>query len=250
VLVWVSLLVACAGNGPIAPISNRDPNLRLDAQYYIAKRDDTLYSIAWQYGQDFKEVARWNGIQAPYHLAVGQRIRVAEPVPPEPAPPPAAKDVTKPAKIAKRKSPRAANARSKEPTKSSALLQSQAIRWQWPVHGRVLRSFSANDSGKKGLGIAGYFGQPVVAAARGKVVYSGSGLIGYGKLIIIKHDERYLSAYANNRRLLVQEGDQVTVGQRIAEMGRSGTEKVMLHFEIRRDGRAVDPLHYLPKRKS
>jgi len=250
VLVWLSLVVACGG-GPVAPVSNRDPNLRLDAQYYTVKKDDTLYSVAWQYGQDFKEVARWNGIQPPYHLNVGQRITVVEPARQETSPPPpSAKTVTKPAETPNRKPPRAAIAKRHQLAKPPASTHGQAIRWQWPVQGKVLRTFSANDSGKKGLDIGGHIGQPVVAAAHGKVVYSGSGLIGYGKLIIIKHDERYLSAYANNRRLLVREGDKVTIGQRIAEMGRSGTESVMLHFEIRRDGRPVDPLYYLPKRES
>lgn len=250
VFVWMSLLVACTGGGAVAPVSNRDSNLRLDARYYTVKKDDTLYSVAWQYGRDFKEVARWNGIQPPYHLNTGQRITVMAPVEQKASPPPSAETVTKPAESANRKPPRAANAKRRQPASSSAATRGQAVRWQWPVQGKVVRTFSANDSGKKGLDIAGDIGQPVVAAARGRVVYSGSGLIGYGKLIIIKHDERYLSAYANNRRLLVREGDEVTIGQRIAEMGRSGAKNVMLHFEIRRDGRPVDPLYYLPKRES
>jgi lipoprotein NlpD len=118
-------------------------------------------------------------------------------------------------------------------------------RWRWPARGKVVTSFSA--SGRKGIDIEGRFGQTVMAAAGGRVVYSGSGLIGYGQLIIVKHNKRYLSAYAHNNKLLVKEGDAVKGGQRIAEMGRSGPNRALLHFEIRRDGKPIDPLRYLPK---
>ena len=118
-------------------------------------------------------------------------------------------------------------------------------RWRWPAKGKVVTSFSR--SGGKGIDIAGKFGQTIVAASAGRVVYSGSGLIGYGQLIIVKHNKRYLSAYAHNNKILVKEGDTVTGGQRIAEMGRSGSNRAMLHFEIRRDGKPIDPLRYLPK---
>jgi lipoprotein NlpD len=118
-------------------------------------------------------------------------------------------------------------------------------RWRWPAKGKVVTSFSR--SGGKGIDIAGKFGQVIVAASDGSVVYSGSGLIGYGQLIIVKHNKRYLSAYAHNNKILVKEGDTVKGGQRIAEMGRSGSNRAMLHFEIRRDGKPIDPMRYLPK---
>jgi lipoprotein NlpD len=121
-------------------------------------------------------------------------------------------------------------------------------RWVWPTDGPLLRPFFPDNAGKKGIDIGGGLGQSVRAASEGKVVYSGSGLIGYGKLIIIKHNKTYLSAYAHNRRLLVKEGDYVRIGQRIAELGNTATEKPMLHFEIRRNGEPVDPLRYLPAR--
>ena len=124
--------------------------------------------------------------------------------------------------------------------------QPEALAWVWPATGRVLRGFS--EGGNKGLDISGRTSSPVRAAARGRVVYSGSGLVGYGKLIIVKHNKSYLSAYAHNDRLLVKEGDSVRGGQRIAQMGQTGTQEVKLHFEIRRDGRPVDPLIYLPRR--
>ena len=117
--------------------------------------------------------------------------------------------------------------------------------WRWPTRGKVIGAFGR--SGRKGIDVAGRFGQPVVAAAGGKVVYSGGGLIGYGELIIVKHNKQYLSAYAHNSKLLVQEGAIVKGGQRIAEMGRTGADQVKLHFEIRRNGKPVDPIRYLPK---
>jgi lipoprotein NlpD len=122
-----------------------------------------------------------------------------------------------------------------------------AAGWSWPARGQLLARFQSNGSLNKGIDIAGQLGEPVRAASDGAVVYAGRGLIGYGDMIIIKHDETYLSAYAHNSRLLVKEGDQVKVGQVIAEMGSSGTDRVKLHFEIRRKGQPVDPLAYLPR---
>jgi lipoprotein NlpD len=123
----------------------------------------------------------------------------------------------------------------------------QRVVWVWPARGRVLRGFA--EGGSKGVDIGARLGAPVRAAADGRVVYSGSGLVGYGKLIILKHNNSYLSAYAHNDRLLVKEGDSVVGGQRIAHMGQTGTQEVKLHFEIRRDGKPVDPLKYLPTRR-
>jgi lipoprotein NlpD len=120
------------------------------------------------------------------------------------------------------------------------------VRWVWPTRGKVIKGFSVSAEGKKGLDIAGKSGQTIVAAANGKIVYAGSGLRGYGKLIIIEHNKKYLSAYAHNRLLKVTEGDRVAQGQPIAEMGKTGTSRTMLHFEIRRDGQSVDPKRYLP----
>jgi lipoprotein NlpD len=123
-----------------------------------------------------------------------------------------------------------------------------AIAWTWPTTGAVIGKFDDSDPLKKGINIGGSLGQPVRAAAAGRVVYSGSGLVGYGKLIIVKHNDQMLSAYAHNKELLVVEGDVVEAGSQIAEMGSSGANVVMLHFEIRRDGQPVDPLNYLPGR--
>ncbi|MEO5702985.1 MAG: peptidoglycan DD-metalloendopeptidase family protein [Gammaproteobacteria bacterium] len=117
--------------------------------------------------------------------------------------------------------------------------------WMWPTQGEVIQGFSVTE---KGLSIAGKEGQPIHAAAAGRVVYRGSGLIGLGELVIIKHDKSFLSAYAHNKKVLVTEGDKVTLGQTIAEMGKTGTERVKLYFEIRKDGKPVDPLLYLPRK--
>ena len=127
-------------------------------------------------------------------------------------------------------------------------MPSRNLAWQWPAKGNVASTFNAADPLRKGVKIAGREGSDIRAAERGKVVYSGSGLIGYGRLIIVKHNDNYLSAYGHNRDLLVSEGDQVIKGQKIAAMGRANTGKPLLHFEIRRNGKPVDPLRLLPKR--
>ena len=121
-------------------------------------------------------------------------------------------------------------------------------RWHWPTKGKVIGSFGK--SGRKGIHLAGSYEQPVVAAAAGRVVYSGAGLVGYGRLIVLKHNKHFFSAYAHNSKILVKEGEVVKGGQRIALMGSSGSDKVKLHFEIRRDGKPVDPLRYLPRQRS
>ena len=118
--------------------------------------------------------------------------------------------------------------------------------WVWPTEGRIVAGFSPR-AGLKGIDISGKYGQTIRSAAAGKVVYAGAGLRGYGKLIIVKHNEVFLSAYAHNRKILAREGIRVAAGQRIAEMGDTGTDRVKLHFEIRKDGRPVNPIHYLPK---
>jgi lipoprotein NlpD len=126
---------------------------------------------------------------------------------------------------------------------------SASLTWQWPATGSLIGRFATGRAtSNKGIDIAGEAGDPVRAAAAGSVVYSGSGLLGYGQLVIIKHNDQFLSAYAHNRRLLVKEGDQIKAGEKIAEMGSSGAEKVKLHFEIRRSGKPVNPETYLPKR--
>lgn len=209
-------------------------------------RGDTLYSIAWRYGADYRDIARWNGIADPYLIVPGQRLRLVAPVAaPAPARPPrhsvaAPHEPIAPAATAPRPEP--------EPTSRASVpvlaVGNGPIRWQWPTSGRVVRSDTP--TAKKGLDLSGTQGQAVNAAAAGAVVYSGSGLLGYGRLIILKHSDTFLSAYAYNERLLVAEGDRVAAGQQIATMGLGNNGQPVLHFEIRKDGKPVNPLDHLP----
>ncbi|MDD3519087.1 MAG: peptidoglycan DD-metalloendopeptidase family protein [Chromatiales bacterium] len=229
--------------------------------YYIVDRGDTLYSIAFDRGLDFRDVAAWNGIRVPYTIYPGQRLRLIAPpgyvrpaTPMATAPPAKKTPATKPPATQTRPAPKQPAAATKPPaqTKHAPAPTKPAPAgkpvWQWPTQGQVIRGFSADGTTKKGIAIAGKSGQPVRASAAGRVVYSGSGLIGYGELIIIKHNENFLSAYAHNERILVREGEDVKAGQQIARLGSTGTDRPMLHFEIRYDGKPVDPMRYLPKR--
>jgi len=257
--------------------------------HHVVKRGETLYSIGWAYGYDYRQVAKWNRIQPPYYLSPGQRLRVAPPAGQSVAALQeyqpdnsqttrnrGAAPVVGPSGSAK--GSRSATAKNRPPrTVSSKLTTSQVtsssfkqkarkvvskvkeyfgsktVKWRWPTKGRrISQSFSANDPTRQGLDISGKLGSPVVVAAPGKVVYAGSGLARYGKLIIVKHNEKYLSAYAFNKKLYVKEGEIVKAGQRIADMGSASTNgragRAKLHFEIRRNGKPVDPLRYLPRR--
>ena len=211
--------------------------------YHRVERGDSLYSIGWQYDQDYRQVAVWNNIKPPYVLAHGQWLRVA---PPLQGARPAPVVVAVPGKSRTSGETVAPVITAPPPmaTKPSPVMTSQA--WQWPTRGELVRTFAADEPGKKGVDIRGRLGQPILSAAAGRVVYGGNGLVAYGNLLIIKHDKNYLTAYAHNHKLRVQEGDTVTAGQHIADMGKSGTEQVMLHFEIRYQGKPVDPLRYLP----
>jgi lipoprotein NlpD len=230
--------------------------------FYEVRRGDTLYSIAFRFGLDWRAVANWNDIQAPFTIRPGQELRLREP--PRARPTTVDRPVAQPRpadeQVAEESSPRpVAESRAEPPPSShqpesapavdpSAPARSVAgVSWQWPTQGRVTRPFDAAAT-RKGIGIAGQSGQTVTAASGGEVVYSGTALIGYGELIIIKHSDKLLSAYGHNRRRLVAEGDQVQRGQKIAEMGANEREETLLHFEIRRDGEPVNPLDYLPRR--
>ncbi|TKV69559.1 LysM peptidoglycan-binding domain-containing protein [Marinobacter panjinensis] len=229
---------------------------------HVVKPGETLYSIAWRYGRDYRELGDANGINPPFNIKAGQVLRLdvrgnvtssgdnrsrSKPAvsssPTRSAPSvsrqQAAKPETKPAV-------------SKAPDRSSPLTgQSQtvaSIDWRWPHVGTVIAGYSTSGKVNKGIDIAGKEGDSVRAAASGNVVYAGSGLLGYGNLVIVNHNEHYLSAYAHNRKILVQEGEDVKAGQVIAELGNSGTDRPRLHFEIRKNGNPVDPAHYLPPR--
>lgn len=237
----MSGLLGLSGCGPAvrAPVGDRTTAQRpgqvaKHAEWHVVRRGESLYSIAWQYGQTYQRLARWNGIRPPYTIYPGQKLRVRAPQ----APP--ATSVRRP--------PAQPAAPAQQPARPAAPARPEALFWQWPVEGPLLRRFDPRGSGKKGIAIGGKPGTPVRAAAPGRVVYSGGGLVGYGRLIIIKHDKNFLSAYGHNRKLLAREGDRVRGGQVIARMGSSGTDRTMLHFEIRKDGSPVDPLRLLPRR--
>lgn len=223
---------------------------------YVVKPGDTLFSIAFRYGWDYKELAARNGIAAPYTIRPGQAIRfnsgsggtrvVSSP----------SSKTTVTRRPAGTVAPTPVLTKTvSTPSSSTTTTVTQvpasertAGGWMWPANGVVIGKFASNGSLNKGIDIAGDLGQPVFAASNGSVVYAGSGLRGYGELIIIKHNDTYVSAYGHNRRLLVREGQQVKAGQTIAEMGSTGTDRVKLHFEIRRQGKPVDPLQFLPRR--
>lgn len=232
-IVTILILSACDTGSPVyAPVSDAatiDPLPKSGA--YRVMPGETLYSIAWRYSLDYRSLASRNHLLSPYKVQPGQIIYLKGQAP-EPSSrilvsqtPTINKPVTN--QIAKNEEPRM-----------------NVSLWQWPAHGHVIGVFSELN---KGININGRAGDPIYASAAGKVVYSGNGLRGYGNLIIIKHNSTFLTAYAHNSVVFVKADDWVKPGQKIAEMGRTGTPRVMLHFEIRRNGKPENPLVYLGK---
>ena len=233
------------------PVGERGAGLRQpESEYREVQAGDTLYSIAWDSGRDYKEVAAWNHIRSPYTIVPGQKLRLY--------PPEAETERKGRQKIPLASPPSGTSASSKDSSvrraapveKSGSVSTSSAPKygsWAWPAEGGLLDQYAANGP-NKGIDIGGKKGQPILAAETGQVVYQGSGLRGYGQLIIIKHNADFLSAYAHCDTIYVKEGSVVKRGQKIAAMGNSGVDKVKLHFEIRYRGAPVDPLNYLPKK--
>lgn len=228
--------------------------------FHIVEKGDTLYSIAFRYSKDFKDVAAWNDIPSPYTIYPGQMIRL---VPSESSivkntQPNKKKGETLQTTTIKKLPPKDTSSKQtvvKQPaTPKPAQIDTKPplpkgpVKWSWPTSGKIVKSNSPTS--KKGIDIRGKNGQTVKAAAGGEVVYSGSGLFGYGKLIIIKHNETYLSAYAYNSKLLVKEGDRVRTGQAISQMGQDHSGRTVLHFEIRKNGKPINPMQFLPKRSA
>lgn len=260
--------VSAKASSPVRYKPN-EPDWRPDI--YVVKKGDTLYSIALEHGLDYRELAEWNNISDPHVIMIERRLKLKQPQQARTAPlvkpavdSPAAgaegvlKTQPKPVKqpysekaLAQAeaspadKSNKLENASLAEPKSAAVVEDDDQVDWSWPATGKVLSGFSDNQNAK-GMDISGKIGQEVRAAAPGKVVYSGSGLRGYGKLIIIKHNKTFLSAYAHNSQILVKEGQTVAKGYKIAEMGDSDADQAKLHFEIRRLGKPVDPLKYLP----
>ena len=240
ILTVVNVLTGCSGPSYRAPVVDLEQPPTLKIQHHTVATGETLYSIAWRYNLNTVELARNNRIAAPYIIQPGQVLSLDLSQPPlmievETAPP-------NPVKTRSRSQPRPA------PEHTIVAPQNAQLRWNWPANGTILAKFSGPQALNTGIDISGKKGEPVLAAESGTVVYAGSGLRGYGKLIIVKHNENYLSAYAHNDQLLVTEQDSVKAGQKIAEIGSTGTDRVKLHFEIRLNGKPVDPLDYLPKR--
>ena len=262
VLLLAAVLLGGCGSSPSPPPEPRPGTL----SHYTVKRGDTLYSIAWRYGYDYRQVAAWNDIEPPYEIYPGDRLVIVTPhynhwleERESPSGPPPSTRTTRrapasssaPQKTRKPEpAPERTTAKRSTPRKppSAPDRDDPPDSWHWPTEGRVVQGFNPR-KGKKGVDIRGSEGQPVHAAAGGQVVYSGDGLIGYGNLVIIKHDRTFLSAYGHNRKLLVKEGEKVGPRQRIAEMGQSSKTGSVLHFEIRRRGKPVDPMDYLPRKK-
>jgi lipoprotein NlpD len=260
-----------AASPTVAPAARSAPPAAREAHdgVYVVQSGDTLYSIALAFGQDYREIARWNAVDPVAHLQVGQALRVAPPpaqdsgaaeaipvpvaptatveshllAPAEsPAPPPSAAS-----EAPQRPSVTASGTAAAAPTATGPAPAAEPdSTWAWPGTGKVLARF--DEAQNKGIDIAGNVGDPVWAANDGQVVYSGNGLRDYGKLIIIKHTDDYVSVYAHNNEILVTQGQAVKRGQRIADLGMTGAPTPRLHFEIRRRGTPVDPLTYLPSR--
>ncbi|MEN9929808.1 MAG: hypothetical protein RL604_55 [Pseudomonadota bacterium] len=239
----------CATRSAPAPVVDRSGGKGaslepVQAGFYRIKRGDTLLRIALDHGQSHRDIAEWNNIADMNQIEVDQVIRVL--------PPRSAKAMTskvevkqeKPSPSNQMKDEKLAKNEVKAEKSNNEPAADAGIKLSWPSKGNVIDRF---DEGKnKGIGISGKSGDPIQAAADGKVVYAGNSLRGYGNLLIVKHDNTYLTAYAHNKTLLVKEGDTVKKAQKIAEMGNTDADQVKLHFEVRKHGKPVDPMSYLP----
>lgn len=237
------LLVSCAGEVIPVPIYDGPDKPKSQPVSYTVKSGDTLYSIAWRYYLDYRQLANINDLDEPYHLTKGQVLYLAGKKRvsghSRPSQPTHRKASVQPThRVYTKKTSQVV-----KPAPKVQLAQGPVRNWRRPTRGRVVQSYSAEN---KGIDFAGTLGQPVYASAGGVVAYSGTGLRGYGNLIIIKHNNLFLSAYGHNRVSLVKEGQVVKPGQKIAEMGSSGAKKVMLHFELRRAGKPVNPARFIP----
>ncbi|QYJ88072.1 peptidoglycan DD-metalloendopeptidase family protein [Shewanella mesophila] len=268
-----------------APVVSINPPVKkaykrggLTSDQYKVKKGDTLYSISWAANKDFVDIARRNGLRKPYTIYPGQVLKLnstssvtnkssAKSTPKvvgatenivkkhtvKDIPVPKEQKVTSSKKQLDHGHNSAYSVTNGQQNvnevirKPKSNLPPKVYRWFWPVKGKLIGKFSANEQGNKGIKIAGSRGDRIQAAADGRVVYAGNALRGYGNLVIIKHSDDYLSAYAHADKILVKEKQFVTAGQTVASMGQTGTNKVMLHFEIRYHGKSVDPLKYLPK---
>ncbi|MCU7835548.1 MAG: peptidoglycan DD-metalloendopeptidase family protein [gamma proteobacterium symbiont of Taylorina sp.] len=257
VVVISAAIVASGCTSTYAPVEQRNAAKSKDTRkysgktpkYYTIKKGDTLFSIAWLYGLDYKTIAKRNNIIKPYRIYVGKKIRLTGS---------AAKSKVKNTRtVSNKKKTVRYTGKTKKTIKKSTIAKSHVkiihkvksstkLNWVWPVKGKIIQQYSPK-RGKKGIDISAAQGTLIKSSEAGKVVYSGQGLVGYGRMLIIKHNETYLSAYAHNQNLMVTEGESVKKGQNIARLGRSGTDRFKLHFEIRKNGKPVNPMSYLPR---
>ncbi|WP_341503274.1 peptidoglycan DD-metalloendopeptidase family protein [Gallaecimonas sp. GXIMD4217] len=238
-----------SSNKPLARVVNYEP---IKGNSYRVKKGDTLYSIAFRSGQDYRQLAKRNGIAAPYRIFPGQIIRLSWTAPKVAKKPPTSSGPStqsrSPKKVEQKTTRAYGQSKGNKNVNSQPAVGSSVTRqWRWPVQGKLIAGFSHRQDGNKGIDISAPRGTPVRATAAGKVVYAGSALRGYGRLVIIKHDDDYLSAYAHNDSLQVKEQQWVKAGQIIARVGDSDSETVKLHFEIRYRGTAINPLKKLKK---
>jgi lipoprotein NlpD len=273
----LTVLTACSSNTGPAPVTTLELRENfyqqrnrgtLSAKNYTVQRGDTLYAIAFRAGKDVRELARLNGIVSPYTIYPNQVIRLSGIAGATNVNSSTTSTIAMAKNANKNDSSQEKSNSSVKPAKPVApqnqkgyvqttpdknqktgkpTLNGELVQWQWPIKGKIISGFSHQEQGNKGVDISGQEGNRVNAAASGQVVYAGNALRGYGNLIIIKHNDDYLSAYAHNRKLLVVEKQMVTAGQQIAELGSTDATDPRLHFEIRFRGSSVDPLKYLPK---
>ena len=261
IAVLVLVLTACSasqyapvqelGYSTIKLVSGKSVQAQATPTAYQVKPGDTMFAIAWRFGWDYKQLAKVNGIDSPYTIYVGQMVyfnaansnnAITKPVSKGAIKKPVVSTKKPTSKVISLSSPVTAKAVSKKPYKGAS-----SVKWSWPLRGKLLQKFSNKDSASNGIDLSSSLGKSVKAAASGIIVYAGSGIQGYGKLVVVKHNDSFLSAYAYNSRILVAEGATVKVGQTIAEVGKGPQLDPRLHFEIRKNGKPVNPLAYLPK---
>jgi lipoprotein NlpD len=249
VVAMLVFLAACSHQPNKVSIIDRSSGAgTASGSHYKIKRGDTLYAIAWRYGVSYRQLASYNKITTPYVISIGQKLRI-----PSKSYRVSGRTSSAPKTTAKTTTTTRRNT-TKTPVVPKVVITPGVPKknnesWRWPTSGTVEAGYTTTGKIHKGIDIAGKYGQAIYAAKSGKVVYAGAGLKAYGLLIIVKHDERFLSAYAFNSKVFVTEGDQVKAGDKIAEMGKKESKHTRLHFEIRLDGKPQNPKKYLPALK-
>ncbi|MDP1574749.1 MAG: peptidoglycan DD-metalloendopeptidase family protein [Coxiellaceae bacterium] len=226
-------MTGCIDDDRVAPVVNAWYQKKAASNFYVVQEDDTIYSIAFAFGLDYRALVKANNLMPPYPLTPGQRLTMTN------EPPTSTQKTIKSTTVGPEASVVVAVNPMPEP------IHTPVAAWVWPTKGELIQNFSTRPDGHPGISITGKVGQRIRAAANGIVVYSGDGVRGYGNLIIIKHNETYLSAYAFNQQNLVTTGDRVQAGQVIARMGQNDAGRSLLYFEIRRNGLPVNPLKFL-----